>query len=51
MNKEFTLKCTLETRTSSKSNKDYQCLVLKFGNYEKIVFLDKAEVALLDNSK
>lgn len=41
------LKCTLETRTS-KSGNDYQCLVIKLANdYEKIVFLDKAELALL----
>lgn len=46
-NKEYTLKGTLETRTSSKSGKDYTALVLRFGNYEKLVFLEKAEIALL----
>lgn len=41
------LKCTLETRTSKAGN-SYQCLVIKLANdYEKIVFLDKAELALL----
>lgn len=50
MNKEYTLKGTLETRTSSKSGKEYQCLVLKFGEYEKVVFLDKAEMQLLKNN-
>lgn len=46
-NKEYTLKGTLETRTSNKSGKEYQCLVLKFGTYEKLVFLEKAEIELL----
>lgn len=48
--KEITLKGTLETRQSSKTGKDYECLVLKFGTYEKVVFLDKAEKELLKNS-
>lgn len=47
MNKEYTLKGTLETRISSKTNKEYECLVIKFGTYEKVVFLDKAEIELL----
>lgn len=50
MNKEYTLKGTLETRTSSKTGKEYQCLVLKFGTYEKVVFLEKAEIELLKNT-
>lgn len=49
MNKEFTIKCTFETRTSSKGNM-YECLVLHLApNYDKIVFLDKAEKVLLEN--
>ena len=40
--------CTLETRHSEKSNKDYQVIVIKFTDtYEKVVFLDKAEEELL----
>ena len=41
------LKCTLETKTS-KRGKQYQCLVIKLtDDYEKTVFLDQAELALL----
>lgn len=41
------LKCTLETKTS-KSGRDYQCVVIKLtDDYEKTVFLDQAELALL----
>ena len=47
MNKEYTLKCTLETRIS-KSGNEYEALVLKIApDYEKLVFLDKAEKVLL----
>lgn len=39
---------TLETRVSKKSGKTYQCIVIKLTNtYEKIVFLDNAEVELI----
>lgn len=46
------VKATLETRTSKKGNQ-YQCVVIKLtDNYEKLVFLDKAEIELLNsNSK
>lgn len=44
--KEYTIKATLEERTS-KSGSKYEALILKFGDYEKIVFLEKAEKALL----
>lgn len=47
MNISYTLKGTLETRVSGKSGKEYQCLVLKLGTYEKVVFLEKAEIELL----
>lgn len=41
------VKATLETRKSSKGN-DYECIVIKLtDDYEKVVFLDKAELALL----
>lgn len=41
------LKATLTTKTS-KSGNDYTCVVIKLTNdYEKVVFLDKAELALL----
>lgn len=45
--KEYTLKGTLETRTSNKTGKNYECLVLKIGTYDKVVFLDKSEIELL----
>lgn len=41
------LKCTLETRTSKAGN-PYTCLIIKLTkDYEKKVFLDPAELALL----
>lgn len=45
-------KATLETRISQKGN-EYQVLVIKLTDtYEKLVFLDKAEIELLKaNSK
>lgn len=45
-NKEYTLKGILESRTSKKGN-EFECLVIKFGNYEKLVFLTPAEKELL----
>jgi len=45
------IKATLETRTSQKGN-EYQVLVIKLTDtYEKLVFLDKAEIELLKASK
>ena len=45
--KELSVKAKLETRTS-KDNISYQVLVIKLtDNYEKLVFLDKAEIELL----
>lgn len=42
------VRATLETRVSKKSGKSYQCLVIKLTDtYEKIVFLDNAEVELI----
>ena len=42
------VRATLETRVSKKSGKTYQCLVIKLTDtYEKIVFLDNAEVELI----
>lgn len=42
------VRATLETRVSKKSGKPYQCIVIKFTDtYEKIVFLDNAEVELI----
>lgn len=44
----FEVRATLETRVSKKSGKTYQCIVLKLTDtYEKIVFLDSAEVELI----
>ena len=41
------VKATLETRTSQKGN-DYQVVVIKLTDtYEKLVFLEKAEIELL----
>ena len=42
--------CSLETRVSKKGN-SYQVLVIKLTpNYEKLVFLDNAELELLSIS-
>lgn len=42
------VRATLETRVSKKSGKTYQCIVIKLTEtYEKIVFLDNAEVELI----
>ena len=44
------LDCSLETRTSKAGN-SYQCLVVKLAqDYEKVIFLDKAELALINQS-
>lgn len=45
--KEYVLKGKLEERTSNKTGKPYTCLVLEFGEYKKIVFLNDAEIELL----
>lgn len=45
------IKATLETRTSQKGN-EYQVLVIKLtDSYEKLVFLEKAEIELLKANK
>lgn len=42
------LNASLETRHSDKSGNDYQVVVIKLTpTYEKLVFLDKAEIELL----
>lgn len=42
------VRAALETRVSKKTGKTYQCLVIKLTDtYEKIVFLDDAEVELI----
>lgn len=42
------VKATLETRHSEKSGNDYKVIVIKLTpTYEKLVFLDKAEIELL----
>lgn len=42
------VRATLETRVSKKSGKTYQCIVIKLTDtYEKIIFLDNAEVELI----
>ena len=44
------LNCTFEERTS-KEGKVYKCVVIKLSeNYEKIIFLNAPEIALLENS-
>lgn len=41
--------CTLETRISEKKGTEYKVLVIKLTDtYEKLVFLDKAEMELLN---
>lgn len=47
MNANNEYKAILETRTSKKGN-PYQVLVVKFPKYDKIVFLEQAELALLN---
>ena len=45
--KDKTIVCKLETRVSNKGS-EYQVLVIKLTDtYEKLVFLDKAELELL----
>lgn len=45
------VKATLETKTSKAGN-SYKVVVLKLtDDYEKMVFLDKAEIALLEANK
>lgn len=42
------VRATLETRVSKKSGKTYQCIVIKLTDtYEKVVFLDTAEIELI----
>lgn len=42
------VRATLETRVSKKTRKPYQCLVIKLTDtYEKVVFLDTAEIELI----
>lgn len=44
------VKATLETRISKKGN-SFKCIVIKLTpTYEKLVFLDRAEVELLEKS-
>ena len=46
------LKCTLETRHSEKSGKDYQVIVIKLTDtYEKVVFLEQSELELVKLSQ
>lgn len=46
------LKCTLETRHSEKSGKDYQVVVIKLTDtYEKVVFLEQSELELVKLSQ
>lgn len=43
------VECKLETRVSKEKGTSYRVLVIKLTpTYEKLVFLDKAEIALLD---
>lgn len=42
------VRAALETRVSKKSGKPYQCIVIKLTDtYEKVVFLDTAEIELI----
>lgn len=42
------VRATLETRLSKKNGKPYQCIVIKLTDtYEKIIFLDTAEIELI----
>jgi len=43
------VRATLETRKSNKTGKDYKAVILNLGNgYEKIVFLDRTEIYMLE---
>lgn len=43
------LDCSLETRTSVSKGTTYQCLVIKLTpTYEKVVFLEKAELEIIN---
>ena len=43
------LNAKLEKRISKKSGNEYYCIVVKIAeDYEKIIFLEKAEVKLLE---
>lgn len=45
------IRAELVTRTS-KSGKEYQCVVLYLADdYQKVVFLDRAEIALVELSR
>lgn len=42
------LRATLETQSSKKTGKPYQCIVIKLTDtYDKVVFLDTAEIELI----
>ncbi len=42
------IKCSLETRFSEKSKKDYQVFVIKITDtYEKVVFAEPADIEIL----
>lgn len=41
------LKATFEERTS-KEGKNYKCVVLHIGNYDKVIFLSIPEIALIE---
>lgn len=47
-NKEYVLKGKFEERTS-KNGRTYVAFVVKIGDYEKLVFFQPSEVALLRN--
>ena len=47
LNKEYVLRGKFEERVSSKSGRTYIAFVVKIGEYEKIVFFDSSEIALL----
>lgn len=47
-NQSVSVPCSLETRVSEKSGKEYQVFVIKITeNIEKVVFPEKAELELL----
>lgn len=45
---DITLKGRIEERVSNKTGVLYKCLILNIGGYEKIVFLNPAELVLLE---
>ena len=49
--KELKVEVRYETRQSKKTNEPYDVLVLAYGEYEKVIFLDPAEKIIFKGLK